>query len=64
MSHLQLTIEATVVVTIGLLVVLFFVWVAVSLSREFRLRGKRITHEELTRERVTVLIPLSLRDLK
>lgn len=64
MSHLRLAIELTVIIVLGILLVLFFLWCGVSVRREFKNRGVLITNEELNRERTTVMIPLSIRDLQ
>lgn len=64
MSRFGLVFEATVIVTLGILLAVFLIWCVASLRRDFKYRGSRITREELARERVTVLIPLSIRDLR
>lgn len=64
MTHLRLIVELTVIVVFGILLVAFLVWCAISLWRDLKNRGMRITQEELVRERVTVLIPLSIKDLQ
>jgi hypothetical protein len=64
MSRFRLIFELTVIVTIGILLVVFLVWCFISIRRDFKLRGHHISAEELNRERVTVLIPRSIRDLQ
>jgi hypothetical protein len=58
-SRLRLIFELTVIVVLGILLVTFFVWCAISLWRDLKNRGVRITNDELVREHSTIFIPLS-----
>jgi hypothetical protein len=64
MSRFRLVFEAWVVISLGLMALLCLIWYLRSLWRDHVLRGERISAAELNRERITVLIPLSIRDLQ
>lgn len=64
MNHFRDIFEAWIALSILALLVVCLIYFAGRFIRAQLSRGDVITAEELNRERVTVLIPLSIKDLQ